>query len=63
MKFTLKKGQTLADVFPEEKWAQLFPASQSATSGKRLDARKFVGILKRDCDPLEIQRQMRNEWD
>lgn len=63
MKFTLKKGQTLADVFPATKWAQLFPASQSATSGKRLDARKFVGILKQNCDPFEIQEQMRNEWN
>jgi len=63
MTFTLKKGQTLKDVFPAAKWAQLFPASQSAITGKRLDARKFVGVLKRDCDPLEIQKQMRNEWD
>jgi hypothetical protein len=63
MTFTLKKGQTLADIFPAAKWAQLFPASQSASTGKRLNAQKFVGILQQNCDPLEIQKQMRSEWD
>jgi len=52
MKFTLKKGQTIEDIFPAAKWAELFPASQSSKTGKRLDARKFVGILKQDCDPF-----------
>lgn len=63
MKFILKKGQTIEDLFPAAKWAQLFPASQSAATGKRLDALKFVGVLKLTGNALEIQKQMRDEWD
>ena len=29
---------------------------------KGLDAKKYSGILKSRIDPLEYQRQMRNEW-
>jgi hypothetical protein len=27
------------------------------------DIRKYAGKLKMDIDPLEYQRQMRNEWE
>lgn len=30
---------------------------------KPFNAKKFCGILKLDKDPLEIQKEMRAEWD
>jgi hypothetical protein len=30
---------------------------------KKIDWSKFKGVLKGDIDPLEYQRQMREEWD
>ena len=30
---------------------------------KRVDIRKFAGTIKLSEDPMEIQRQMRAEWD
>ncbi|MFC5282205.1 hypothetical protein [Pedobacter alpinus] len=29
---------------------------------KKLDAKKFSGILKIDEDALQIQKRLRNEW-
>jgi hypothetical protein len=29
---------------------------------KKLDAKKFSGILKLNADPLLIQKKMRDEW-
>ncbi|PSL19856.1 hypothetical protein [Dyadobacter jiangsuensis] len=46
MTFTLKTGQTLADIFPRNKWKVLFPASQYPETRKRLNAEQYVGILK-----------------
>lgn len=31
--------------------------------GKGIDARKHLGKLKLDEDPLVIQRRLRDEWD
>ena len=33
-----------------------------AKAGKK-DLRKYAGILKTDIDPLEYQKQLRNEWE
>ena len=33
-----------------------------AKAGKK-DLRKYAGILKTDIDPLEYQKQIRNEWE
>jgi len=30
--------------------------------GKKFPARKFLGILKIDEDPVKIQRRLRDEW-
>ena len=51
MTFTLKTGQTLADIFPRNKWKVLFPASQSPETRKRLNAEQYVGILKIQAKP------------
>lgn len=63
MTFTLKKGQTLADIFPSSKWKALFPASQSPGIRKQLNAEQYVGILKIHGTPLHLQKQLRDEWD
>ena len=33
------------------------------TPSKLFDAKKYCGILKLSKDPLEIQNQMRDEWE
>lgn len=33
-----------------------------AKAGKK-DLRRYAGILKTDIDPLEYQKQIRNEWE
>lgn len=63
MTFTLKKGQTLADIFPSSKWKLLFPASQSPETTKRLNAEQYVGILKIHETRRNLQNHLRNEWD
>lgn len=54
MTIILKKGQRLADVLS---------ASTPAVNVKRLNAKKYVGVLKLKEDPLEIQKRMRDEWE
>lgn len=31
-------------------------------AGKKLNARRFVGTVKWEQDPLAYQKQLRNEW-
>ena len=50
----IKKGT------PIEKMKKLMNEAFSRTPKK--DIRKYAGILKSDIDPLEFQKQMRNEW-
>ena len=54
MTIVLKKGQKLEDVLP--KGTVVKPA-------KKLDSKKYVGILNLKEDPLVIQRRMRDEWE
>jgi hypothetical protein len=54
MTIILKKGQHLED---------LLPKTTSVKGGKKLDAKKYLGVLKRKEDPLEIQKKMRDEWE
>ncbi len=63
MKLILRKGQTLGDVLPTAALSKVFPAAGSTQKSKKLDARKFVGVIKLTDDALEIQRRMRNEWN
>ena len=54
MTMVLRKGQRLEDVLP---------MANKKTGTKRLDAMKYVGVLKTKEDPLEIQKRMRDEWE
>lgn len=36
---------------------------KNAPNNQTKGLREFVGSLKIDCDPLEIQKEMRAEWD
>lgn len=53
----------LEDVFPTAALNKIFPAAGSSLKSKKLDARKFVGVIKITDDALDIQRRMRNEWN
>ncbi|ELR68862.1 hypothetical protein C900_05688 [Fulvivirga imtechensis AK7] len=46
---------------PIEKMKQLLNEAFSKTPKKNI--KKYAGVLKTDIDPLEYQKQMRNEWD
>lgn len=35
----------------------------AVTKAGKKDLRKYAGILKTDIDPLEYQKQIRNEWE
>lgn len=63
MKFVLKEGQMLEDVFPTAALSKIFPAAGSTSRSKKLDARKFVGVIKLTDNALDAQRCMRNEWN
>jgi hypothetical protein len=54
MTIILKKGQHLEDVLP---------INTPIQGIKKLNAKKYVGILNLQEDPLEIQKRMRNEWE
>lgn len=54
MTIILKKGQHLSDVLS---------IKNPATNTKKLNAKKYVGVLKLKEDPLEIQKRMRDEWE
>jgi hypothetical protein len=62
VKFILKEGQMLEDVFPIAARSKVYPAAGLTQKSKKLDARKFVGVIKITFNALEIQRSMRNEW-
>jgi hypothetical protein len=32
-------------------------------SGRKLDAKKYCGVIKLKEDPLTIQRKLRDEWE
>ncbi|WP_342089133.1 hypothetical protein [Dyadobacter sp. OTU695] len=63
MKLILRKGQMLGDIFPVAALSKVFPAAGSTSKRKKLDARKFVGVIKLTDDALDIQSRMRNEWN
>ena len=54
MTIILKKGQRLEDVLPK---------AIAVKPAKKLDSKKYVGVLNLKEDPLEIQRRMRDEWE
>lgn len=54
MTIVLKKGQRLDNVLPKG------PVEKPA---KKLNSKKYVGVLNLTEDPLEIQRRMLDEWE
>lgn len=54
MVFILKKGQRLEEILPDNILLK---------GKKKLDAKKYVGVLNLKEDPLEIQKRMRDEWE
>jgi hypothetical protein len=36
---------------------------QKTEPSKKLDAKRFSGILKLEEDPLKIQKKLRDEWE
>lgn len=57
MTLVLKKGASKAEM------KQIEEQLQSLPSRKRLEARKFCGVLKLKEDPLAIQKKLRDEWE
>jgi len=51
----IKKGT------PIKKMKELMDKAFSKSA--KNDIRKYAGILKTEIDPLEYQKQMRNEWE
>lgn len=37
--------------------------NDAVSKSRRRNIKKYAGKLKLDIDPLEYQRQMRNEWE
>lgn len=57
MTTTLRRGSTLEEI------AKILEDLNSRAKAKGgLDARKFCGRLNLDIDPVEIQRELRDEW-
>ena len=57
MTFVLKRGATAAEM------AELDKKLRETKPAKTLDAKKFCGVLKLKYDPLNIQKQLRDEWE
>ena len=54
MTIILKKGQNLEEVLPK---------NTPVKGAKKLNAKKYVGVLKFEKDPLIIPKEMRDEWE
>lgn len=50
---TIKKGASKE---------QIEKSLKSSTSKKRFDAKKHMDVIKLDKSPIDIQKQLRNEW-
>ena len=53
MVLVLKKGATKKEMLTLEKKLE---------KPRGIDTRKYCGVIKLKNDPLEIQKQMRDEW-
>jgi len=49
----IKKGTNKKD---------LEKALANLSTPKKLNARKYQGVIKLDEDPLQVQKRLRNEW-
>jgi hypothetical protein len=53
----IKKGTSIQEV------KKLLGKAVNEARKKRLNVERFSGVLKTDIDPLEYQKQIRNEWE
>jgi hypothetical protein len=57
MVLVLKKGASKKEMERINKKLRLLP------SRKKLDSKKYCGVIKLHEDPLVIQKRLRNEWE
>ena len=57
MVLVLRKGATKTEIDTLNKRLSQLPAR------KKLDAKKYCGVIKLREDPLAIQKKLRDEWD
>lgn len=57
MVLVLKKGASKKEMERINKKLRLLP------SRKKLDAKKYCGVIKLTEDPLAIQKRLRDEWE
>ncbi len=57
MVLVLKKGASKKEIEQINKKLRQMP------SRKKLDARKYCGVIKLKEDPLVIQKRLRDEWE
>ncbi len=57
MVLVLKKGASKKEMELINKKLRLLPAR------KKLDAKKYCGVIKLSEDPLAIQKRLRDEWE
>lgn len=57
MVLVLKKGASKKEIERINKKLRLLP------SRKKLDAKKYCGVIKLTEDPLIIQKKMRDDWE
>ena len=57
MVLVLKKGASKKEIASINKKLNMLPAR------KKLNAKKFCGVIQLKEDPLAIQKRMRDEWE
>ena len=57
MVLVLRKGATKTEIDTLNKRLSQLPAR------KKLDAKKYCGVIKLREDPLAIQKKLRDEWE
>ncbi len=56
--FEIKEGMTKEEIQEIGRLAQ-----EAATKGKGVDVKKYAGKLKLNRSPIDIQKEMRDEWE
>jgi len=57
MIFVLKKGASESEIEQANEKFRLF------RQGRNIEPEKFCGLIKLGNDPLQIQKQLRDEWE
>ena len=59
---TMRPVAVLIDYQDWQEIEKLLAAFQSSEAKENVDLSKYAGIMKLSIDPLEYQRQIRDEW-